>query len=33
MKYKLGKVAGKSILYEKEEQLPLSLKELNQNLL
>ncbi|QDW24075.1 ferritin-like domain-containing protein [Pedobacter sp. KBS0701] len=33
MKYKLGKVAGKSVLYEKEEQLTLSFKELNQNLL
>ncbi|NII81931.1 MULTISPECIES: ferritin-like domain-containing protein [unclassified Pedobacter] len=33
MKYKLGKVADKSILYKKEEQLALSFKELNQNLL
>jgi len=33
MKYKLGKVAGKSVLYKKEEQLTLSIKGLNQNLL
>jgi len=33
MKYKLGKVAGKSVLYKKEEQLTLSFKGLNQNLL
>jgi hypothetical protein len=33
MKFKLVKVAGKSALYEKEEQPGLSYKELNQNLL
>lgn len=33
MKYKLNKVAGSSVLNEKEEQQPLSFKELNQNLL
>jgi hypothetical protein len=32
-KFKLGKVAGKSALYEKEEEPGLSFKELTQNLL
>lgn len=33
MKYKLSKVAGSAVLNKKEEQQPLSFKELNQNLL